>query len=211
MTSDSSENADNLDSETRLLAAIAYGEASTADVYEEMAALASIMLRQSKARGYSTIASFVSKEKSFSFVVADGNRRYKTLMEATVSQIEKSTAMTDAIKAARNAFAGGADYSNGAYFWDGADIKSNYAGHFKVRHGIKFTDPLHNIYGIKESTRLIIKTKSTKVMLDGGILKKAEEVYRYDHVYESTAAYGGSIFWKNSDEYMRLTGAKPHL
>jgi hypothetical protein len=35
-----------------LLAAIVYGESSTADVFEEMAALANVMVRQSKARGY---------------------------------------------------------------------------------------------------------------------------------------------------------------
>jgi hypothetical protein len=55
---------DKLDAETRLLAAIVYGESSTADVFEEMAALANVMVRQSKARGYNTISAFTSKEKS---------------------------------------------------------------------------------------------------------------------------------------------------
>lgn len=210
MTPQSTESTGNLDPEIRLLAAIAYGESSTSDMYEEMAALASIMLRQSKARGYSSLASFTSQEKSFSFVVADGNQRYKRLMGATAAQIEKSVAMTDAVRAAKNAFSGGTDYSNGAYFWDGADIKSNYANHFKVRHGIKFTDPSHNIYSINESTKLIIKSKTTKTKIDGKIMKKTQEVYRYDHVYESTAAFGGTIFWKNSDDYMKFTGARAY-
>lgn len=38
-----------LDDETRKLAAAAYGEGSTDNVFEEMAALASVLLRQSKA------------------------------------------------------------------------------------------------------------------------------------------------------------------
>lgn len=210
MTSRSAEVSANLDSETRLLAAIAYGEASTADVYEEMAALASIVLRQSKARGYSSIANFTGKEKSFSFVVADGNERYKRLMGATAAQLEKSAAMTAVVKAAKNAFSGGIDYSNGAYFWDGADIKSRYATHFKVRHGIKFTNPSHNIYNINESARLIIKTKTTRTRIGGKIIKNTKEIYRYDHIYESTAAHGGTIFWKNSDDYMKFTGAKAY-
>lgn len=42
----------------------------------------------------------------------------------------------------------GKDLSSGGYFWDGADIKSNYKNHFKVKHGIRFSDPSHNIYGI---------------------------------------------------------------
>ncbi|WP_439683601.1 hypothetical protein MNJPNG_16045 [Cupriavidus oxalaticus] len=65
-----------LSSEERLLAAIAYGESSTRDQYEEMAALASVMVRQMKARGYSTIDAFTSKDKNFSFVRTDDNARY---------------------------------------------------------------------------------------------------------------------------------------
>ncbi|MEM5433529.1 hypothetical protein [Cupriavidus oxalaticus] len=210
MTSEPAENKGTLDSETRLLAAIAYGEASTADVFEEMAALASIVLRQSKARGYSSLASFTGNEKSFSFVVSDGNKRYKRLMGATAAQLEKSAAMTDAIKAARNAFSGGTDYSNGAYFWDGADIKTKYETHFKVRHGIRFTNPSHYIYSIRESTKLIIKKKTTKAKVDGKIVTNTKELYRYDHIYESTAALGGTIFWKQSDDYMKFTGAKAY-
>ncbi|PZX25393.1 hypothetical protein C7416_108133 [Cupriavidus phytorum] len=65
-----------LTSEERLLAAIAYGESSTRDQYEEMAALASVMVRQMKARGYASIDAFTSKDKNFSFVRTDGNARY---------------------------------------------------------------------------------------------------------------------------------------
>ena len=61
-------------------------------------------------------------------------------------------------------------YSNGAYFWDGADIKPNYATHFKVRHGIKFTDPAHNIYDIKESTTTTVNLyKTTKKKVGGKV------------------------------------------
>lgn len=78
-----------LDSETRLLAAIAYGEASTEDIFEEMAAIANVMVRQQKARGYSTIAEFTSKESTFSFVVRDGNERFAIMKKAREAQIEK--------------------------------------------------------------------------------------------------------------------------
>ncbi|WP_404654339.1 hypothetical protein [Raoultella terrigena] len=53
--------------------------------------------------------------------------------------------MSNALVAARNALIDGPDLSNWAYFWDGVDIKLNYSKHFKVKHGIKFTDPIHNI------------------------------------------------------------------
>lgn len=202
---------DELDAETRLLAAIAYGESSTQDVYEEMAALASVMLRQAKARGYSSVSTFVAKEKTFSFVVSDGNARYAKLMRAKESQIEYDSAMSDAVKAAKNALAGGADYSNGAFFWDGADIKKKYKTHFKVGHGIRFTNPAHNIYDIKESTALVVKTKTTKAKVNGKVEVKKEELYRYGYIYESTAAYGGTIFWKQNPDYLKYTHARGHL
>ncbi|CAJ91174.1 hypothetical protein CMPELA_00115 [Cupriavidus necator] len=202
---------EKLDSETRLLAAMAYGESSTADVFEEMAALANVMVRQSRARGYSTIAAFTAKEASFSYVVADGNKRYAKLMTAKDEEIENSPSMSDAVKAAKNALNGGEDYSNGAYFWDGADIRSNYKNHFKVAKGIRFTDPSHNIYGIKESTKLVKKIKTTKIKVNGKIETRKEELWRYDHIYQSTAAYGGTIFWKQNPDYIRYTHAKEYL
>ena len=202
---------EKLNAETRLLAAIANGESSTKDVFEEMAALANVMVRQSKARGYASIAAFTAKEKSFSFVVADGNERFGRLMRASEADIGRSSAMSDAVRAANNALNGGHDYSAGAYFWDGADIKSNYNKHFKVKHGIKFTNPDHNIYSIKESMKMVIKTKTTKTKKNGKIEVKTEEVYRYDHIYDSTAAYGGTIFWKQSSDYLKFTKSKEHL
>ena len=154
-----------LTSEERLLAAIVYGESSTLDQYEEMAALASVMVRQMKSRGYWTIQAFTSKDRNFSFVHTDGNARYARLMRASETDIARSTAMSDAVNAARNAFAGGPDYPKGAYFWDGADIKSNYARHAKVRSGIHISDPAHNVYGISDSgtTRILYRTVRKRV------------------------------------------------
>lgn len=202
---------EKIDSETRLLAAIAYGESSPDDVFEEMAALANVMVRQCKARGYSSIASFTAKERSFSFVVVDGNERYSILMKATEAEIEKSKSMSKAVAAAKNALDNGRDYSNGAYFWDGADIKKNYKTHFKVKNGIKFTDPSHNIYGIPESKKVVVKTKTTRIMANGTIQTKKEEWWRYEHVYESTIVHGGTIFWRQNPEYLKHTRAKAHL
>lgn len=191
-----------LERQTRQLAAMAYGEASCADNSDEMHAIASVLVRQRDARGYRDIASFAAHVPSFSFVVSDGNSRYQKLMKASESALAADPGMRAALAAARNALAGGPDLSHGAWFWDGADIKSNYAHHFKVANGIVFTDPAHNIYGIKESRKLVVVTKTVN--------NKPVEVGRYDHVYESTAAYGGTIFWKNAPDYMRITHAKAY-
>ncbi len=201
-----------LSEETRMLAAMAYGEGSTADDEQEMYALASVLLRQMKARGYSSIKDFGTKDKSFSFVTSDGNQRYKKLMKASDAAMAKDVGMSTAIKAAENAFAGGKDYSNGAYFWDGADIKSRYKTHFKVNKGIKFTDAAHNIYDIKESTiKTINLFKTTKKKVSGKVVIEKTLIDSADHVYESTAAHGGTIFWKQSSHYLNVTKAKEWL
>ena len=201
-----------LSEEVRMLAAMAYGEGSAADDEQEMHAVASVLHRQMKARGYSSIKDFGTKDKPFSFVTSDGNQRYKKLMKASDVAIAKDAGMSKAIKAAENALAGGKDYSNGAYFWDGADIRSNYRGHFKVNKGIKFTDPAHNIYDIKESA---IKTvnlyKTTKKKVNGKVIFEKSLIDSADHVYESTAAHGGTIFWKQSAHYLNVTRGKEWL
>lgn len=200
-----------IDKQTRLLAAMAYGEASSKDVAEEIGAIASVLVRQRDARGYKDMSTFTTSDKTFSFVVKDGNARYKKFTNASDDAIAKDAGMTAALEAAKNALAGGNDLSNGGYFWDGADIKSNYKNHFKVKHGIKFSDPAHNIYAIKESTKLVIITKNVVKKKKGKVIsKEVVEVARYDHIYVSTAAYGGTIFWKHNPAYMEATGAKEY-
>lgn len=201
-----------LDEETRLLAAIAYGESDyRTDDADEMYAIASVLVRQMTARGFDSIKSLTSKDKSFSFAVGDGNPRFNALMKATDKVIEKNVAMQSAVDAARNALAKGPDKSNGAWFWDGIDIKTNYRHHPKVKVGIKFTEPSHNIYKLQDSTRLVIKTKKI-VVVDEHKKRRVitEEIGRFDHEYDSTAAWGGTIFWKLNDDFLRVTKGKEY-
>lgn len=204
-------NPEEIDADLLMLAAMAYGEASSKNDEKEIYAIASVLVRQKEARGYDTIKAFGTKDKSFSFVTSDGNARYEKLMNSTAAEIDNNAGMKIAISAAKNAVAGGEDYSNGAYFWDGADIKTNYKKHFKVRNGVKITDTSHNIYNIEDSTKTVILYKTTVKKSKGKKITEKKEVGRYDHVYESTAGHGGTIFWKQSDDYLNLTKAKPHL
>lgn len=197
-----------IDAETKLLAAMAYGEASAANNSDEMHALASVIWRQRIARGHATMALFVQWEPTYSYVTSDGNKRYQKMTRASDKDIRNDPGMSSALAAAENAMSGGPDKSNGAYFWDGADIKSHYKTHFKVRNGIKFTDPSHNIYGIQESTHTVILWKTVVKRTGGKIVRETQETGRYDHVYESTAGIGGTIFWRNSDGYLKTAGAK---
>ncbi|WP_426105639.1 hypothetical protein [Massilia sp. TSP1-1-2] len=203
---------DKISKEVRILAAMSYGEASPKDVAEEIGAIANVLVRQRKARGYLDMNTFVTSDKTFSFVVKDGNARYKKFTKASEAAIAKDAGMTAALNAAKQALANdGKDWSNGGYFWDGADIKSNYKNHFKVKHGIQFSDPSHNIYEIEESTKLVIITKTVVKKKKGKVISsETVEVARYDHIYISTAAYGGTIFWKHNPAYMEATGAKEY-
>ncbi len=152
-----------------MLAAMTYGEASTQNNADEMYSLASVLKRQRDARGYSSMKAFIQGEPSFSFVVSDGNKRYQHFQRSTDRQILSDPAMKTATEAAENALANGPDRSHGAWFWDGADIKSNYLKHFKVENGIRFAHPSHNIYSIKESSKLVIKYKTIKKRIKGEI------------------------------------------
>jgi transposase len=203
---------EKISDDARQLAAMVYGESSTNDHEEEMFAIASVLVRQYKARGYPNISEFAKKETTFSFVVIDGNRRYKKLIDATPSEIEKHGGMSIAIRAATNALNEGPDKSNGAFFWDGADIKSNYKHHFKVRHGIRFSDVQHNIYNISESRKTAIIYKNIKIRnKDTRTIRSVrQEIGRYDHQYVSTAAHGGTIFWKFNPEYLQATKGKDY-
>lgn len=199
-----------IDAEVKLLACMAYGEGSAANDRDEIFALASVLVRQRNARGYSTMSAFIKGEPSYSYVIGDGNPRYNKMSKASDAGIRKDSGMSLAIEAAENAMKGGPDLSNGAYFWDGGDIKINYAKHFKVRHGVKFTDPAHNVYDIKESTKLVILTRTVKKRIGKKVTTTKEEIGRYDHVYESTAGHGGTIFWKNGSDYLSTAGAKEY-
>lgn len=84
-------------SEVRMLAAMAYGEASSQNNADEMYALASVLKEQRDARGYSSMAAFVRGEPSFSFVVGEGNQRYQHFQRSTDTQILSDPALKTAV------------------------------------------------------------------------------------------------------------------
>ncbi|UXH79187.1 hypothetical protein [Roseateles amylovorans] len=197
--------ATKLDDDTRALAAVAYGEGSTDNVFEEMAAIANVLVRQQKARGYATISAFIKANKTYAFAAHDGNKRYGKLIKATDQEIAADTGMDAAVRGARNALsATPKDYANGAYFWDGADIKSNYANHPKVLVGIKFTDPKHNIYNIAEKN-----VPDENFWMDANN-RPTKSRGKWNYKFESTAAYGGTIFWKYNEDFLKATKNKEY-
>ena len=192
-----------LDNDTRTLAATAYGEGSGKNVFEEMAAIANVLVRQRKARGYASDAAFILADKTFAFAAHDGNARYASLMAATIEANNLDAGMSAAVRGAVNARSETpVDYANGGYFWDGADIKTNYNNHAKVLGGIHFTDPKHNLYAIKEK-----EVPDEAWWFDAkGKKTKSRGTWRYK--YDSTAAWGGTIFWAYNADFLKASGNK---
>lgn len=151
-----------------------------------MAAIANATVRRRNAGHFKTVNQLVRKFTKFSAAVYDNNARFRLVM---CSSLESKYSM--AYEAARNALdQNGIDYSNGGCFWDGTDIKTMKDKHYRYLSGFKFTKIEHNIFSILEPPL------RHKLSINGV----------YDYSYESTAAYGSTIFWKYSENYMKATG-----
>lgn len=173
-------------SEEKLLAAMVYGEASTLDDYEEMAGIAYAITRRRDAANMLSVNMLIKKYKNFSYVVTNGNERFRKLMcSESREQFQK------AFMAAENALNKGFDYANGGCFWDGIDLKTNGKYAYKYVKGFRYSEPSHNILSTPEPPHK---------------RKKGEYGY-YDNMYISTAAYGKTIFWKVDDQYLKAKGA----
>lgn len=176
----------DLVSEEKLLAAIAYGEASTLDNYEEMAGIAYATIRRRDAAHKFSVNALIKKYKSFSYVISDGNERYRKLMCS-----ESTEPFEKAFIAAQNALNKGIDYANGGCFWDGYDLKTSGKKHDKYERGFQYSDPSHNIFSAPEPPP---------------VLKKGQNSYFYN-TYISTAAHGRTIFWKLDKQFLKAKGA----
>src|SRR5262249_45639642 len=62
------------DPDVLLLAAVAYGEASDKNVYEEMAAIANVIVRQKDARGVA-LKTLLGPSSTYAYAASDGNAR----------------------------------------------------------------------------------------------------------------------------------------
>jgi len=199
-----------IDGDIRLLAAVAYGEASTANDSDEIGGIAFAVANRCRAWGGKTVAALKAADPNYAYAWDGSNARFNKLMKASESDIKKdpgmSLALDWAIAALNNK---GVDPANGGFWWDGLDFKTNYSNHPKVRDSFKFGDPAHNIFSVQESKREVIirwkiKNKKTGQIVDGA------ERGRYDAIWVSAAAHGSTIFWKHPAEYITATGGKEY-
>jgi hypothetical protein len=206
----SSTVAGDIDSETRLLAAIAYGEGSTADVEDELSGIAHAVANRAKAWGGKKVSEVVRDDPNYTYAANGKNERFNLLKASSLENINKSKGMRIAINAAREALAGkGSDPSNGAYWWDGIDLKDKKPFNPRIQQGFTYGAPEHNIFDMTEISKPVItywQVKNSKT----GKLENSKERGRYDCVYRSTAAHGKTIFWRYTADYVKATGAKEY-
>jgi len=155
-----------------------------------MAAIASATVRRKDAKGLKTVNELIIKDKSFSYATSNKkiNERYYNIMCSV-----NSNGVDLAYKAAQNALNSGYDYSNGACFWDGVDLKTNGSLAYRYVLGFRFSQEEHNILSVVEPPLYERRGTNGKY---------------YGFTYISTAAHGKSIFWKLSNEFLAAGGTQ---
>ena len=200
---------DGIDAQTRKLAAIAFGEASTDNVSNEIGGIAFAVANRARAWGHKTVEELLTADKNYTYAVSDGNARYGKLMEATDAEIiADKNGMAIAVDWAKKALANeGDDPSNGAYWWDGVDFKTN-SNHPKRKDGFCYGETSHNIFSIDEKKVTTTTYWTIRNNKTGEETKKVRGTY--DYVWKSTAAHGKTIFWRYHPDFIKASGAKEY-
>jgi hypothetical protein len=197
------------DAETRLTAAIAYGEASVDEVVDEIAGIAHAVANRAKA-WRKTVPQMIAADPGYSYATNGTNVRFNLLMKSQLDEINNSRAMRIAVNSAAQALAEkGEDPSNGAFWWDGIDLKEYRNENSRIKLGFKYGAKSHNIFDMPPIKKTVIKYWQVKSKLTG-LLVDSTERGRFDYVYISTAAHGGTIFWRYTREFVGASGAKEY-
>ena len=115
-----------------------YSEASTSGGWKESAAMYSVLRNIANAE----------EDTPYDQISKNGVNGYKHRQQI-FSPTASSKKINEVQKGIASAVASGIDYSNGAYYWDGTDYKTTD----RYVEGTTFTNPSHNIYGLKENQK----------------------------------------------------------
>lgn len=192
------------------------GESSQLNLFEEMAAIASVFERQRIKRDCKDFVQFKRENHSFAFALTDKSERANLVMKASENDIKTKEPMATAYRAVMHVLSGGKDYSNGAFFWDGYDFKTN-PNHFKRKKGFKYSSASHNIFSVPEERKNPPYKKIKKTKING--VETTTVLAETDYIYESTQAFSGTykkkgkdqltgtIFWKMNPVYIEYFNA----
>lgn len=203
---------DKLDPNLKRLAAIAFGEASTENIEDEIAGIAFAVANRARAWGNKTVDELLQADPNYTYAINGKNVRYEMFMRVSSEQdIQRDQGMRLAWEAAKRAWDNeGPDPSNGAYWWDGVDFKKNYRKHPKVRAGFQLADPSHNILQTESEKKVEVTVYWRVVNKETGKEVDSKVRGKYSYMFLSTAAYGKTIFWKYHPEYLSASGGKAY-
>ena len=88
------------------------------------------------------------------------------------------------------------DYSNGAHYWDGIDLKTNEDKHDKMLAGYLVADKSHNVLDV--SSKIVHKC----VMVYKKSDPKFSEERCWDYKYQTTAGIAKTMFVKLNEDYL---------
>ena len=117
------------------------------------------------------------------------------------------------MEAALNAVTGGTDYSNGAIRWDGFDAAIKGWEHYKSKNqGIAISESHFNTFKNHWTTGNNLVNASGKnnavfnplFYMTGSVTysKATQGIWKGMVLYSSSAAYGGTIFWKGAPNFI---------
>jgi len=143
---------DEISEDLRLLAAIAYGEASVANDSNEIGGIAFAVANRCRAWSGMSVSQLRAADPNYAYAWNGDNQRFNKLMSTQGDQLDADAGMRLAVEWARKALANeGPDPSNGAFWWDGRDFMTRYASHPKVKNTFKWGTPSQHFRRAGES------------------------------------------------------------
>jgi len=130
-----------------------------------------------------------------------GNNANSAAAASTASTSNTNANLVTARAAVIGSMTSSVDTSNGAYFWDGADITTNSHNSW----GFVYSDSAHDIYNTGNVLTAPVVTHWVNANGTQGAVRGT-----YDHKLVSTAAFGGTIFWKYDSAFRSATGNRAY-
>lgn len=168
---------------------------------KEMIAIAQVLLRRAGVLGYAGLAGYFASRDALRLGVHRTHPRFIAFESATEAERAAHPGMNRALACARRVLQGNVpDFTRGAWFWEGASLRQGGLRHPRRQAGIRFTQPGHNLYHLHDARRSASPNSPA-------LQTRAEREAQI--AFESTAAWGASIFFRHPAAWLRAHGVQP--
>jgi len=167
---------------------------------KEMIAIAQIVLRRAGILDYAGLTGYFASRDAQQLGSRPNPQRLLAFQSASLAERAAHPGMYRALGCARRALGGTApDFARGAWFWESATLRIGGARHPRRQAGILFMEPSHNLYHLpdaRRSTALRGERLETRAKRNAAI------------AFETTAAWGSSIFFRHPNAWLRANGVQ---